>query len=43
MVKSNGGLVNAKRSVFSVSLEKLGSNWLLVDCLDNCTEDVCFG
>jgi hypothetical protein len=31
------------RSSYIRVFRKLGSTWFLVDCLDICTEDVCFG
>ena len=42
-VVSNGVLVNAKIKCFVNVSKDLGSTWFLVDCLDICTKDVCFG
>jgi hypothetical protein len=42
-VVSNGVLVNAKIKCFVNVSKDLGSTWFLVDCLDICIKNVCFG
>ena len=41
-VVSNGVFGQRQEKCFVSVLKKLGSNWFLVNCLDICTEDVCF-